>query len=334
LLTLVLDYIKLDEPIYIIDEKSPDGRAKASDPYTQASFKPPSSGPVFERFNINQHVQASQSLSNPLDDSFYLKAHQRAERREKQLRNIEKERAQHEKGQLEQLLDSLLGPDWLRAMGVSGITDGARKEFEPKRDYFIREVRALLDKFRLWREAEKKLLHDRELAYLKEQEDEDDEDDDESDAAAGASRDDEDSIMNGPSSSDVDAWAAHQLQQEAKSFQKSQSRPKYSLQQRTLQKNRLRPPPKPSPPPKPFRSFFAKPHQRALALGIGTGNRPGIRRRTDLVLAFGHPIPAMEEREFELPRDLLSAEALIAHARKRRRLKRERKENGQEKSTA
>ena len=77
------------------------------------------------------------------------------ERQEKQLRNIEKERAQHEKVHLEALLEGLRGHEWLRVMGISGITDTEKKEYESNRDYFIREVAGLVEKFKAWKEEEK-----------------------------------------------------------------------------------------------------------------------------------------------------------------------------------
>ena len=113
------------------------------------------------------------SRIDPLDDELFIKIHRRLERQEKQLRNIEKERAMHEKVQLERLLEGLKGHDWLRTMGISGITDGEKKAYEPKRDRLIREVKILLEKFRLWKEEEKRRKLERE------EEEEGDEDEDE-----------------------------------------------------------------------------------------------------------------------------------------------------------
>jgi hypothetical protein len=197
-------------------------------------------------------------------------------------------------------------------MGVTGITDGARKEWEPKRDYFIREVRALLRKFALWRDAEKRLLQEKENVMHAKEEDEEEEEEEEEDAEAiVVDYEDDDSSLNGPASSDVDAWAAHQLLQEAKSasqFRISKPRPPPK-------------PPKPPGPPKPFVSFFSKPHERAAALGKG---RQSSRRTS---LAFGHIIPETSDVEFKLPKEYVTPEALMAHARKRRRLNRERKDD-------
>ncbi|KAL1637093.1 hypothetical protein SLS56_000749 [Neofusicoccum ribis] len=243
--------------------------------------------------------------SDPLDDDVFFKAHRRAERKEKQLRNIEKERAMHEKVQLERLLDGLLGHDWLRVMGVTGITDSEKKEYEPKRDYFILEVRALVDKFRIWKEEEKRLRTEKEQAQQAK-----DNDDDE--AENQADRAEEDSIGEPPNSSDVDAWAARQLQQEAISASgSSQKQPK------------PRPPPppivyRPPSPERPFTSFYSKPHLRAAAMGK--------QRHGRNVTAFGQPVPEPPEEEFSLPDDYLTPEALRAHARKRRRMMREKRQ--------
>jgi Something about silencing, SAS, complex subunit 4 len=307
----LIDYINPDDTIRILNEPLKDAQSPLSPlkSSSQSGLKPP---PTLIHRNHYELIDllslAPDSVGtpsqDPLDDNLYLKAHRRSERREKQLRNIEKERAQHEKGQLETLLDSLQGPDWLRVMGVTGITDGARKEWEPKRDYFIREVRALLEKFARWREAEKRLLQEKEIAFQAKEED------DEEEEEAIAVADDNASSLNGPDSSDVDAWAAHQLQQEAKSASLSRS-------------SKPRPPPKPPrfpDPPKPFLSFFSRPYKRVIALGKG---RQGARRSA---LAFGHPVPDISDFEFKLPSDYVTPEALLANARKRRRLNREKKE--------
>jgi len=259
--------------------------------------------PSFSSNSISTNV-------DPLPDSFYFKAHRRAERKEKQLRNIEKERAQHEKVQLERLLDGLQGPDWLKVMGVTGVTDGDKRSWEPKRQYFIREVDALVDKFRIWKEEEKRLRLEKEEKLAREE----DEDEDEQDADAGAedSEDVDSDTDAAPPSSDIDAWAARQLQQEARA---SLSKRPAS---RAKQKHRGFEPLLPPDPEKPFKSFFDKPHLRAQALGKQRHGRG--------VLAFGRPVPQIDLRDFELPADLLTEDVVRANARKRRRMRRETKE--------
>jgi hypothetical protein len=206
----------------------------------------------------------------------------------------------HEKVQLERLLEGLKGPDWLRVMGVTGITEGEQRDWKPKRDYFIREVDILVEKFRLWKEEEKRLRLEKERA--REEEEDDDEDDD------GLDEDDD----AGATSSDIDASAARQLQLEA------------GITPRAVPKRR--PPPMetfdPPSPERPFVSFYSKPHLRAAAMGSGRHGRN--------VTAFGRAIPDFEEHEFTLPDDYITADAIRANARKRRRMNREHKEGGKE----
>jgi hypothetical protein len=272
---------------------------------------------------------------DPLREEVYFKAHRRHERQEKQLRNIEKERAQHEKTQLDRLLDELQGHDWLRVMGISGITDTEKKLYEPKRDLFVREVAALIEKFRVWKEEEKrrKLERDqmlREAALSTEPEsepavevedseaEEEEEDvDDEEEAVEEVTEEaqpppsDNQSYGDPPDPGDLDAWAARQLIQEARSA----SGPK-----RTRLVDGLSGTPPPHTPPrpeKPFESFYSKRHLRDAAIA---GHRRG-RFRT----AFGQPVPELEERDFDLPDDILTPDVLQSLDRKRRRLKRESK---------
>ena len=256
------------------------------------------------------HHRAKQRNKDPLDDSVYLKAHAREERKEKQLRNIEKERAMHEKSQLERLLDGLRGHDWLRVMGISGITDGEKKSYEPKRDHLITEVRALLEKFRLWKEEEKRRKAEKE----EDMEAETDEDEEskiaESENEASSSNDSE-TISDGdpPDYTDVDASAARQLRMEAIRAN-DHRRPKKPSKDKNI-----RPGPK-SFWKEPFKSFYAKPYLRAAA--IEKHRRSGRSR-----MAFGQPLPDVQERTFDLPADFKTAEAMMESGRRMRLSKRE-----------
>ncbi|KAF2146666.1 uncharacterized protein K452DRAFT_355139 [Aplosporella prunicola CBS 121167] len=321
------DFLEVDAPIYITDEPlkeaptipvpaapAPPAQKRRASVLTssQSSANGPSAyvngyRPVAQVNSGTQTVDFSTIVrhtphhitSDPLGDDVFFKAHRRAERKEKQLRNIEKERAMHEKVQLERLLDGLLGHDWLRVMGITGITDSERKEWEPKRDYFIAEVRALVDKFRVWKEEEKRLKMEKEQALLAKEEEEDE-----------AEPVEEKSTGEPADSSDVDVWAARQLQQEAISASGSS-------------KSKPRPPPppiiyRPPSPERPFTSFYSKPHMRAAALGK--------QRHGRNLLAFGQPIPEFVEEEFGLPEEYLAPDALRAHARNKRRRMREKKQ--------
>ncbi|EEH10224.1 conserved hypothetical protein [Histoplasma capsulatum G186AR] len=344
---------------------------------------------------------------DPLDDDVYFKAHRRIERQEKQLRNIEKERAQHEKVQLDRLLDELQGHDWLRVMGISGITETEKKLYEPKRAYFIKEVSALIEKFRLWKEEERRRKMEKDQSLAGEVDDGEDEgDDNEEDESEAEDHDDDEAQevvdqsnpwgngnrpqpngdLNSPSPdfqtygeppdiNDVDAWAAHQLHQEAisassntarhtnlrpehvsippspsSSSSSSFSSPSSSSSSPTSTSTSYpaptgrdsdpaaatlspatthisaqaptsptppAPPPPAQPEPQPFTSFYTKRHLRDAAVGkIRRG-----RSRT----AFGQPLPEVAAREFQLPRDILTEEAIDACQRKKRRLRRARR---------
>ncbi|KAJ9197361.1 hypothetical protein DTO164E3_5794 [Paecilomyces variotii] len=254
---------------------------------------------------------------DPLGNEHFFKAHRRVERQEKQLRNIERERAQHEKIQLDRLLDELQGHDWLRVMGISGITDTEKKLYEPKRALFIKEVSALIDKFRVWKEEEKRRklekgqqLRDQDTpAPFPDHEPSVEEAGDEKGGLAnGTASSDIQSFGEPPDINDVDAWAARQLLEEARSASGGK-------RAKAARSPSAPPPPPPPPEPeKPFTSFYAKRYLRDAALGH---HRRG-RTRT----AFGQPIPDMEEREFQLPPDILTEEAIQACQRKRRRMRR------------
>ncbi|KAF2716314.1 hypothetical protein K431DRAFT_289504 [Polychaeton citri CBS 116435] len=256
----------------------------------------------------------SGSQADPLSDAHFYKSHRRAERREKQMRNIEKERAMHEKVQLDALLNGLLGHDWLRVMGISGVTENEAKKFEPKRNFFVAEVEALVGKFHAWKKEEKRQRLQKDEARRATEEDgnerkeDDDEDDDtnEPEVETGANEADEIDSLE-PSSSDLNASAAQQLRQEAAESlrpisQSVKARPKHTMVESMIER--------PLPPLEPMTSFYQKRHLRDAALRKA---RPG-RNAT----AFGQPIPDLDEQEFELPADLISEDILRANARERR----------------
>ncbi|RYO87793.1 hypothetical protein DL762_004083 [Monosporascus cannonballus] len=281
------------------------------------------------------------NVEDPLPDSSFQPAHKKAERLEKSIRNTEKGRAQHEKDQVIRLLNELQGHDWLRTMGVNGVTESRKKTFEPARDHFIRGCQAILEKFRLWSQEEKKRKLEKERAMAEEAEQQQGEDENEEEEEANEDGDgsekeqdetkgggreaDEgvdmckqeeeeisDSASDGdpPDYSDVDASIAKQLNEEAS------ARASYTASDVKRCRGGL---PTWSPEryvAKEFTSFFAKRHQRDAALN----NR---RRRGRTAMAWGHPVPDTPDADFELPEEYRDAETLKAHARQKRRARRE-----------
>ncbi|KAK8075208.1 hypothetical protein PG997_009871 [Apiospora hydei] len=268
---------------------------------------------------------------DPLADEHYEPAHRRAERLEKSIRNTERGRAQHERDQIVRLLSDLQGHDWLRTMGVNGVTESRKKTFEPARDHFIHGCQAILEKFRHWTQEEKRLKLERERALAEreagsEGSEEPSESGEEEDEAEASEQDDEmisadsdreipDSVSDGdpPDHSDVDASIAKQLHEEAL------ARAKYTAPT-GARRSRADPPPHHSDfwaPPREFTSFFSKRHERDAAMRRS--------RRGRIVMAWGHPIPDFEEDEFDLSEEYRDEDYMKSRARRKRRDKRGRK---------
>lgn len=269
--------------------------------------------------------EGSSAGNDPLAETMYLTAHHRVEQREKRLQNIEKAKAQHEKESLERILEGLKGPDWLRVIGVSGVTGSEKQSYIPKRAYFIQEVIALIEKFKAWADEQKR----RKLGKGKRESAKEEEKGKKADKGkravrpgraestpeAGVNDDDETSDGGSPQLSDADAEAARQLhleasmaagsaQDEAEADQPGPSEPRGTKRKRGD-----------DPASEPITSFFSKRHQRDAALG-------SHRRSGRGALAFGQPIPDMPEQEFQLPEDILTEQITSTRARLRRRLKR------------
>lgn len=289
-------------------------------------------------------------FDDPLPDSYFEPAHKKAERLEKSIRNAEKGRAQHERDRIIRLLDGLQGHDWLRVMGVSGITETRKKSFEPARDHFIRGCEAILDKFRRWSREEKrrKLEKDRaasELAYGKESVSGNGNSDDGASLKDSTSHDGEEDATShrddgstvSETISDVDASIEKQLHEEVMARSRMPSDPPTAdlgtvataaptdnakgktkeNDSKQVAKGRTKPGPKTTnhkepEPNKAFTSFFAKKHERVAALSRS-------RRTGRKVLGWGHPVPEMAEADYELPEQVKDAETMKVLARKKRR---------------
>jgi hypothetical protein len=310
----------------------------------------------FSFLNKNNKQQPPFS-TDPLPDTLFSHPHKKAERLERSIRNTEKGRAQHEKDQIIRLLDGLQGPDWLRVMGVSGITETKKRAFEPAREHFIRGCEGILEKFRRWAAEEKRrrleLAEKRALANEEGgssvdgegsqagderrrevgESDADDESQDGDEEGEGP----DDLEGEPPDDSDVDASVAKQLREEAlaaaaKKKNKSAAAKTAAARRAATTRGKAaaapaaaaaarrpsREPTEEREPPREFTSFFAKRYQREAALSKN-------RRRGRKVLAWGQPVPDLAETEFELPAELRDEETLRTHARKKRRDKRVRK---------
>lgn len=290
---------------------------------------------------------------DPLLDTYYEPTHKKSERTEKSIRNRERGRAQHERDRIIRLLDGLQGHEWLRIMGVSGITESRKKSFEPARDYFIKGCQAILDKFRRWTLEEKRRKLDRERKEAEQSEPQPASGMLRSGSSAPRAEDepsgagDDASVVSDPNS-DVDASIAKQLHEEAlaraqvaaeaAAVDGAASEPTKASSETKQPAKRLRgkaaaakptaastsktsaarKPAEPvaTKPPKEFTSFFKKKHERDAALSRG-------RRSGRKILAWGLPLPDMPEADFDLPDEFKDFEgANKGMARKKRRDKR------------
>jgi len=305
--------LNLDTPIIIIDSAkstapkfqrptSPKARQKTGEPpnYPVRSYPNSLFNDLYDVQRINfsfldKHYEDNKQ-EDPLPDSYFEITHRKAERLERSIRNSEKGRAQHEKDQVIRLLEGLQGYDWLKVMGVSGITDSKKKEYEPARDHFIKGCEGILEKFRTWREEEKRRRLEKERALAE--------------AEVEAEVEEEGDVSDGdpPDYSDVDASAARQLHDEAiarsaplaasKSSDKSVKAEVIPTAVHELEED--------------FKSFFTKPYLREAALGKH-------RRSGRSVSAWGHPVPEVVECYFDLPEEYRDQETLKANARRKRR---------------
>ncbi|RMD39928.1 hypothetical protein DV735_g5208, partial [Chaetothyriales sp. CBS 134920] len=256
------------------------------------------------------HPVAATAAHDPMADRVYDKIHRKYERHEKQLKNADRERAQHEKCQLERLLEELRGPDWLRTLGISGITETEKKRYEPKRQLFVREIQAMIDKFKWWKEEEKRRKLERQQELREE--------------AGGTGTTKHSSATSQrttptqpPNSSQIDALAAQQLLDEAKSANRRKKTAVVDTPTPVTPASLQSPTATPSHAAyKPFTSFFEKRHLRDAAVSG--------RQRGRTVLAFGHPVPEIDhEYDFALPATILTEYAIKSSQRSRRRRRRD-----------
>lgn len=313
--------MNLDTPLYLRNKQS--SKRAASPPtlktLTNGTCLKDDPESVFTDLHNSHRIDSSflsrdyeEDPDDPLSDEYFESIHRKPERQERSIRNTDKGRAQHEKDQVIRLLEGLQGHDWLKLMGVSGITDSKKKDFEPARAHFVRGCEAIIEKFRLWRDEEKrrKLEKEAAMAEAAEEDEEEEEEAGEKDVKEEEPQEeDEGNISDGdpPDYSDVDASAARQLHEEAiarstPALKNERGRPKAAA---------------PIPQPieeveKPFTSFFAKPYLREAALGKH-------RRSGRTVAAWGHPVPELEDHDFDLPEEYRDEETLKIRARRKRR---------------
>ena len=236
-----------------------------------------------ETFNFEPYLSEIKDYSSDPMIPEYYKYHKVGQNAEKKDRSHSNKEAAKEEETLKEALAGLKGPMWPKALGITGIVDGQKKGWEPKRDMFVLRVKTLLGKFDRWRQQEREVeRRKREKEKLASEE-------------GGSHIEDQSDQADGGTSEHTASGTRQRGKQNGITQDAA-----FVLE---------------LPTPAPFTSFYSKPYLRNAALGK--------HRRGRSTTAFGHPIPDMFEQDFELPEDMVTEESLFASARRRRRIRRE-----------
>ncbi|KAG5518918.1 hypothetical protein PMAC_002449 [Pneumocystis sp. 'macacae'] len=116
--------------------------------------------PVFFKITpkiIKSRPKSKQIVSiDPLPDNLFHINHKRFDRQEKHIRNIEREKFAHDRFYLEQKICQLYGSEWKKVViAISKIT-GSKEPLEIQRQFIIKKLEHVLEKFNSWKEFELK----------------------------------------------------------------------------------------------------------------------------------------------------------------------------------
>ncbi|KAG9247024.1 something about silencing, SAS, complex subunit 4-domain-containing protein [Calycina marina] len=236
---------------------------------------------------LPQHYRDKED--DPLSNAYFQIIHAKLEREAKKTRNGDKIRAEHERNEIIRLMEGLQGHEWLRVMGVSGITESKKKDYEPARRHFITGCELILDKFRTWKEEEKRRKLEKDQAKT------------ESIAHEGSVASDDD-----PPECDVDASAARQLHEEATASCGPARKTQRSAGVESL-------------PPLPATKNGERSMKSLLPVD---GAKINVRRNGRSKAAWGESIPEVLDSDFDLPEEYRDEEVLRSHARNKRRERR------------
>ncbi|RPB14352.1 hypothetical protein P167DRAFT_572503 [Morchella conica CCBAS932] len=276
---------------------------------------------VIETINLEEEARASSSRltrfnADPLSEDIYIRPHTSMGREEKRLRNVERDRAAHDKQRYEDRLERLRGPDWIKTFNLSTIAQKlGLVEMEKRKAGVIRWHESLLRKFKAWKEEErrKKLAAagrtsrsltnspERDLDesggpngrafYENEDEGEEDKEDGKAEKDIYAITDDSD-----------DGDHLHRSKQHRHTSKSSKSSHRLTAAES---------PKKKQPIHKPFISFYNNPHMRQAVLNTS-------RKSSRNLKPFGVSLPELEIKDFELPEEFHQKTA--RHLRARRRI--------------
>ncbi|TQS37168.1 hypothetical protein Golomagni_02367 [Golovinomyces magnicellulatus] len=253
-----------------------------------------------ERVDFSLFLQSEneEPCEDTLCDSYFESMHKKPRRAEKTIRNTDRMRAQHDKYQVARLLDGLQGQDWLKLMGINGLPESKKRDYETARRYFIQGCESIMAKFRLWRDKEKRQKIEK-------------------DASLVIGMKDHQALPRRRSNleySDSENSVTRQLLQEATARSitdlanlrtKSETEspvPKFSQHYGNIQELT-------STSPKPYHCEIALKNQN--------------QKKGKIAMAWGYPIPELLVQDFDLPEGFHSDETFLrAYARRKRCIER------------
>ncbi|KAF8543414.1 hypothetical protein BDD12DRAFT_907228 [Trichophaea hybrida] len=259
-----------------------------------------------QTIDLEEELQKSNSrhtryTSDPLADEMYIQPHRSAIRGEKRNKNIERDLIHHNATKIEGDLEKLHSPDWIKLIGLSNglVTRCTKKELEQRKKLVVNHLNQTLEKYKAWCEAEKRKRHRTSKSPKGSQGSQGSQktDTDDADTASDEEEDDEEASSHDENDDMRSSRRGKKLKPSPRSASASKAK---------------KDPPKAEPE---FTSFYDRPSMRQQALS----NR---RKSSRIQTAFGQPLPTIEEKDFELPEELLASTVAARHARARKRLSR------------
>ncbi|CCX30172.1 Similar to hypothetical protein ASPNIDRAFT_45558 [Aspergillus niger ATCC 1015]; acc. no. EHA21504 [Pyronema omphalodes CBS 100304] len=203
--------------------------------------------------------------------------------------NIERDLLRHNAIKMESDLEKLNSPDWIKLIGPSQglVSRVPKKILEARKKPLMEHLEVTLEKFRMWSKREKRKRRGSEKD--------------------SAERDTEEVETGGEEEEEEAEEEEEEEDVEEESIARKGKKQRTSLPEASPVKKE---PPKPEPE---FVSFYDKPSLRQQALS----NR---RKSSRALTAFGQPLPTLEQRDFQLPEELMNDSVALRHARAKRRL--------------
>lgn len=299
------------------------------------NFIPSTNDVLVQTIDLESEARSSYSrlvrfTADPLADDLYIKPHRGMGREEKRLRNVERDKAAYDKQRYEERLEKLRGTDWIKTFNLGGIAVKlGNGEMEKRRQVVIRWHESLLEKFKAWKEEERRQKaakggrlsrsmtnsQERDTAEFEDlhekpacdEDDEDDEDEDDEDDDEDEDEDDDEQVDE---EEDIYAIVDDSDDPGDNSYRSKQYRYTSKSSKGAHRFPYTESPKKKQLDLKPFTSFYNKSHMRLAAISTG-------RKSSRNLTAFGEPLPEIEEREFLLPDEFFQQTARHMRARRR-----------------